>query len=215
MFLTSINVLSAATRDFPAITLTDPKLKLVDGFSWAMDGKQYKKTMKFRLNLNQRRFGEKTTSGLIGLYTFESIKYSLQELIELEQQLMRSNSIADQKRLQELSAFLRTAIEEFIELSQPFLADARGAKKDMMALISEWATKAHRQSSYLLDWGASKEGEETQVVRTKIKTIQDFDQFLSDLVYFVETLMRSCPIATQQFKEILKQEQLALANHQK
>jgi len=206
--LLSINGSHAETRDFPAITLTDPKLKLVDGYSWGMDGKQFKKTMKFRLNMNQYRFGEKTDHGLVGLFTFEGNKHSLQTLIELEEELMRSNSITDQKRLKALHEYLiKVIIEEFIELSQPFLADARGAKKDMMALITEWATKAHRKSSYLLDWGASKEGEETQVVRTKIKTVAEFDQFCADLVYFLESLMRSCKIATEQFKDMLKKEQ--------
>lgn len=208
IILLSINATHTQTRDFPAITLTDPKLKLVDGYSWAMDGKQFKKTMKFRLNMNQYRFGEKTEQGLVGLFTFEGEKHSLATLIELEEELMHSNSTSDQRRLKALHEYLiKMIIEEFVELSQPFLADARGAKKDMMALINEWATKAHRKSSYLLDWGASKEGEETQVVRTKIKSVKEFDQFCSDLVYFLETLMRSCPIATQQFKEILKKEQ--------
>lgn len=201
-------LLSIETRDFPPIILTDPKLKLVDGFSWAMDGKQYKKTMKFRLQLNQRRFGEKTQHGLVGIYTFEGTKYSLQMLIELEEKYSKNSTSADQKRLNALQELLHnTIIEEFVELSQPFLADARGAKKDMMALITEWSIKAARKDSHLLEWGASKEGEETQVVRTKIKTIKEFDQFCCDLVYFLETLMRSCPIATEQFKELLKQEQ--------
>ncbi len=201
-------------RDFPAIILTDPKLKLVDGFSWAMDGKQYKKTMKFRLQLKQYRFGEKTNDGLIGLYTFENQKYCLQTLMLLEEELTKNQTAENQKQLQALIKFLKEyIIEHFIDLSQPFLADARGAKKDMMALIVEWSIKAHRPDSYLLAWGASKEGEETQVIRTHIQTVHDFDQFCADLVYFLETLMRSCPIATQQFKELIKKEQAQAAQN--
>ena len=212
-FIILMNLKSFATelRDFPSIILTDPKLKFVDGFSWAMDGKQYKKTMKFRLQLNQRRLGEKKETGLIGLYVFEEIHYSLKELTKLEEQLLGNNDLMEQNRLAALEAYLKDhIIEEFVDLSQPFLQDARGAKKDMMALIIEWAHKANRKDSYLLDWGASKEGEETQVVRTKIHSIAAFEQFCADLVYFLETLMRSCPIATQQFKELLKKEQAAV-----
>ncbi len=210
------SLMHADSRDFPPITLTDPKLKLVDGFSWAMDGKQYKKTMKFRMQLNQRRFGEKTSQGLIGFYLFEDTKYSLAGLIELENILSASNNISDQIRLKKLYEFLKAYIvEEFIALSQPFLADARGAKKDMMALITEWANKTSRKDSYLLAWGASKEGEETMVVRTKIQYVRDLEQFFADLVYFLETLMRSCPIATAQFKELLKKDQQAAQQNQK
>ena len=200
----------AEMRDFPPLILTDPKIKLVDGFSWAMDGKQFRKTMKFRLQINQRRFGVKDANTLTGFYTFDEHEYSLASLIELENSLSSRNSTADQKHLEKLHDFLKaTIIEDFLKLSDPFLVDARGAKKEMMALIVEWSIKAHRKESHLVAWGASKEGEETMVVRTKIHTIKDFDQFCADLVYFLETLMRSCPLATQQFKELLKQEQAA------
>ena len=53
-------------------------------------------------------------------------------------------------------------------------------------------------------WGASKEGHESDVVRNQAKTIQEFDQFCADLVYFLESLMRSCKVATQQYKEHLQ-----------
>ena len=209
IILQSIQIQSTDTRDFPAIILTDPKLKLVDG--WIMDGNQFKKNMKFRLELNKRRFGEKTPAGIVGFYEFENAKHSLQSLIALENELVIANTPLAQKQLQNLHAFLKSVIiEEFVTLSAPFLADARGAKKDIFDLILEWAHKAQRQGSNLLDWGASKEGEETQVVRTKIKTIAEFEQFYADLVYFLESLMRSCPVATAQFKELLKKEQAHL-----
>lgn len=201
-------IVAGSTRDYPPIVLTSPKLKLVDGKSWAMDGKQFKKTMKFRLDVNKRRFGEKVgPNEFIGFYEFAEKKYSLAQLIELEETLMASNSVEDQKTYAALKPFLRTIMEEFIKLSQPFLEDARGAKAEMLALITEWAGKAHRTGSYLLAWGRSKEGEESEVIYTNIKTFSEFDQFLTDLVYFLETLMRSCPIATEQFKELLKKEQ--------
>ncbi len=203
-----------ATRDYPPIILTSPKLKLVDGKSWAMDGRQFKKTMKFRLDVNKRRFGEKIANNeFVGFYIFEDEKYSLAQLIELEEQLMASNSISDREKHARLRPLLRAIMEEFIKLSQPFLEDARGAKAEMLALITEWATKAHRLESYLLAWGRSREGEEAEVIYTNIKTFAAFDQFLTDLVYFLETLMRSCPIATQQFKDLLKKEQEQAQSH--
>lgn len=108
--------------------------------------------------------------------------------------------------MQEFYAFLQQIIvSDFLKLSEPFLADATGRKAIIMELMKEWAEKSGRTHSLLLAWGASREGHESDVVRNQAKTIEEFDQFCADLVYYLETLMRSCKIATQQYKEYLKQ----------
>lgn len=197
------------TKDFTAITLDHGLLQTFDGTS-QMDGNKFGNMMKLRMLVNVRRFGEKTPNGMVGFYTFEGKKINMQSLVELEQQLAKSNSIADQKRLNELNNLLKWAMDEYIELSQPFLVDAQGTKSQQMKLITEWATKANRKESYLLAWGACKEGEEKNVILNNIHSFKDFDQFFSDLVYYLETLMRACPIAREQFKELIKQQ-----NHNK
>ena len=205
---TSPALIADSSRDYRPIILTSHKLKLIDGTSWGMNGKKFKKSMKFRLDLNKRRFGEKVANNeVIGFYTFENQKYTLQELIELEERLSRANSTNELLRHATLRSFLKTTLEEFIELSKPFLEDARGAKPEMLALITEWATKTNRLESHLVAWGRSSEGKEAEVIHTQVTSFAGFDQLLSDLVYFLETLMRSCPIATQQFKDLLKKEQ--------
>lgn len=204
IFITNIeHATEQDLRDFPAIILTNPKLKIIDGSSWGMNALQYKKTLKLRMEVNMRLFGEKTSKGLIGYYTYDNKRVSIETLASYEQSVM-----PNQVELKYLHTFLKTKlIEDFIQLTSPFLQDATGAKQEMMELIKEWAHKAKRDNSHLLAWGASKEGEETIVVRTKINTIKEFEQFCSDLVYFLETLMRSCKIATEQYKELFKIEQ--------
>ena len=161
--------------------------------------------MKLRLDLNKRRFGAKSANGPIGFYTFEGKKWTLQMLIELEMQLLRSNSAADQKRLATLKEFFQTIKEELIELVKPFLADARGAKAQMVVLITQWSVKARRQDSQLLNWAATREGDETGAIYSKILTVKAFDHFCGDLIYFLETLLRSCPKACAHFKQIMEQ----------
>ena len=196
-------------NDLPPITLEAEILAFVDGFPLGIDANKVGSIMRLRLELNKRRFG-KTSAGIIGFYTFEGKKYTLQELAELEDQLMRSNSATDQKRLEALHAYLEEMKSEFIELVKPLLLDARGAKSQMVILISEWSQKAHRHGSLLLEWATTKEGDEAVLsnpVYRRILTLKTFDQFCHDLTYFLETLLRNCPKACAQFKAMMEQKQ--------
>lgn len=195
--------------DMQPLILEAEILEIVDGFPLGIDANKVGSIMRLRLDINKRRFG-KTSAGIVGFYHFEDKKYTLQELIDLEDQLLRSNSATDQKRLQSLYASLEEMKVEFMELVNPMLLDARGAKSQMVILIGEWSQKARRANSLLLDWANTKEGDETSSnnsVYKKILTIRAFDQFCNDLVYFLETLLRSCPKACAQFKIMMEQKQ--------
>lgn len=205
IFLISLNL--NATTEFPPLTLEAEILEIVDDFPLGVNPDTVGMIMKLRRDLNKRRFGNKTSAGVEGFYTFEGKKWTLQNLIELEAQLTKSNSSADQKRLANLKELFQKIKEEFIELVKPFLADARGAKGQMIILINEWAGKANRHDSQLLNWSTTKDGEETTAVYSKILTIKMFDMFVSDLLYFLETLLRSCPKACAHFKQIMEQKQ--------
>lgn len=196
-------------NDFPPLVLEAEILEIVDDFPLGVNPDTVGMIMKLRLDINKRRFGAKSPNGLTGMYTFEGKKCTLQMLIELEEQLLRSNSATDQKRLAALKELLQSVKEEFIELVKPFLADARGAKAQMVVLITEWSGKAHRQDSHLLHWSHTKEGDETSAVYSKLISFKTFDQFCSDLIYFMETLLRSCPKACAHFKQIMEQKSSA------
>lgn len=198
-------------NEFPALTLEAEILEIVDDFQLGVNPDTVGMIMKLRRDINKRRFGSKTNVGVEGFYLFEGKKWTLQMLIELETQLMQSNSAGDKKRLASLKEFFQTIKDEFIDLVKPFLADARGAKGQMVILITEWSIKANRQDSQLLNWSATKEGEETTEIYSKLLTIKSFDQFCADLLYFLETLLRSCPKACAHFKQIMEQKQSASA----
>lgn len=194
-------------NDFPPLVLEAEILELVDDLPLGVNPDTVGMIMKLRLDINKRRYGAKSANGLTGMYTFEGKKWTLHMLIDLEEKLMRSNSADDQKRLAALKELLQSVKEEFMELVKPFLADARGAKAQMIILITEWSVKAHRQDSHLLHWSHTKEGDETSAVYSKLTTFKTFDQFCCDLIYFMETLLRSCPKACAHFKQIMEQKQ--------
>lgn len=198
---------SLPANEFPPLTLEAEILEIVDDFPLGVNPDTVGMIMKLRRDLNKRRFGTKSANGVSGIYTFEGKSHTLASLIELENQLSRSNSATDQKRAEELRKYFQTIKEEFIDLVKPFLADARGAKGQMIILITEWSVKANRQDSQLLNWSTTKEGEETTAVYSKIHSIKAFDQFCADLLYFLETLLRSCPKACAHFKQIMEQKQ--------
>lgn len=212
LLIAAIMATASSANEFPPLTLEAEILEIVDDFPLGVNPDTVGMIMKLRRDLNKRRFGTKTTSGMDGFYVFEGKKWSLQMLIELEMQLTRSNSTADQRRLATLKEFFKTIKDEFIELVRPFLADARGAKGQMVILITEWTVKASRQDSQLLNWAHTKEGEETEAIYSKILTIKAFDQFCADLLYFLETLLRSCPKACAHFKQIMEQKSSAQQN---
>lgn len=196
-------------NEFPPLVLEAEILEIVDDFPLGVNPDTVGMIMKLRRDINKRRFGTKNAAGITGFYTFEGKLHTLASLIEVEDHLMRSNSIHDKKRLEDLKKFFGTIKDEFIELVKPFLADARGAKGQMVILITEWSVKAHRSDSQLLNWSTTKEGEETSAVYDKITSIKAFDQFCADLLYFLETLLRSCPKACAHFKQIMEQKQQA------
>ncbi len=198
---------NCSANEFPPLTLEAEILEIVDDFPLGVNPDTVGMIMKLRRDLNKRRFGTKSANGMEGFYTFEGKKWSLQMLIELEKELSQSNSASDQKRLATLNELFQKIKEEFIDLVKPFLADARGAKGQMVILITEWSVKANRQDSQLLNWSHTKEGDETNAVYNKILSIKAFDQFCADLLYFLETLLRSCPKACAHFKQIMEQKQ--------
>jgi hypothetical protein len=203
--------ITCSANEFPSLTLEADILEIVDDFPLGVNPDTVGMIMKLRRDLNKRRIGIKTTGGMEGFYTFEDKKWTLQMLVELEIQLLLTNSVNDQSRLAALYQLLQKIKEDFVELVDPFLADARGGKAQMIILITEWSVKANRQDTHLLHWANTKEGEETNAIYSKLITVKAFNQFVIDLLYFVETLLRSCPKACAHFKQIMEQKQSAKA----
>jgi hypothetical protein len=206
--LTLLLIASISTADHSPLTLQAEILGIIDGFALGVNGTTVGMIMRLRLDLNKRRVGKTSASQpVVGTYEFEGKKHTISELVAIEQRLAASNSSPDQQRLKALRSALTKIIDDFVELTKPFLADARGAKGQMIVLITEWAQKAHRADSHLLQWANVEEGKESSAIYQNINTITAFEQFVDDLLYFLETLLRSCPKACAQFKEMMEQKQ--------
>lgn len=204
-----LTLLSSLTfADHAPLTLNAEILEIIDGFALGVNGTTVGMIMRLRLDLNKRRVGKTSASATaVGYFDFEGKKHTIAELVALEKKLVQSTSSGDQDRLKKLRSTLTKIIDDFVELTKPFLADARGAKGQMIVLITEWAQKAHRGDSHLLEWANVEEGKESSAIYQKINTITLFEQFVDDLLYFLETLLRSCPKACAQFKEMMEQKQ--------
>lgn len=178
----------------PPLTLESPALEFVDGMHIGVDGQKYGVIMRLRQDLNRIRWGIKQGDGsYIGHYMYQGKPIQLADLVALE-----SKGI-------DVSSLLAAAKNEFNQKVQPLIAMGRGGKQHMVLLIQEWANKAKRSNSDLLVWAYTPEGQESQSMQKNITTFKQFEQFLDDLVYFLETMLRSCPKAYKQFKDMVDQ----------
>lgn len=211
-----------ATRG--GIVLTSPLLGLIDGLSFGINANHIKMMLMVHRELKKIMFGEADKTGaLIGRYTFNGSQHSIRSLVLLEtlkeEEYRNSHAalsldaankqkIADlesgyKKFKKELEASLLTIKKDFEQKVAPFEKNARGAKEQMLVLIAESCQKHGHPDSYLLKWADTQEGNEMVYVRDHLHSFKEFDQFCSDLLNFLEDLMRSCPKAWNQFKQQL------------
>lgn len=190
--------MQAESETLTILTLENEVLALIDGHF--ITGTTVGMMMQLRIDVNKRRLGVKTSTGLIGKYSYKNKSSSIQQLKDIEQ-AAAAGDIAS------LRALLKEIKDELVAVLRPFLDEAKGAKGQMVALIAEWAQKAHRPDSQLLEWAKSKDENETQSSYNKITSFKLLDRFCGDLVHFLETLLRSCPNACQQFKTMMEQKQ--------
>lgn len=172
-------------------------IKFIDGLTGlGIDGQIFGMMMKLRLELNSMRFGIKQTNGIyLGYFDYPLDKKTVQDFIALE------------KEGNNLAPYLAQAKQIFNEKTHSFLQIAHGAKQNIVVLISEWSARAHRPQTILLDWANMPEGYEQQALEKRVHNFKEMDQFLADLIYFLESLMRSCPKAYKQFKDLIDQKQ--------
>jgi hypothetical protein len=73
----------------------------------------------------------------------------------------------------------------------------------MIILIGESCEKHNRSNSLLLDWARIEGDDETESFNKQVTNFTIFHEFCTDLVNFLEDLIRSCPKAQQQFKKLM------------
>ena len=203
-----IGILSADESLFRAgendIILSSTIIKLVDGLSIGINGQRIAMMLKVRKEVIRILFGIANESGqLVGLYQYNGNYYTARELTLLEAEC-RENG--DKATLEALRPVLQHTKQEFMAKIKPFMASARGAKRQMLLLIEESCKKRKRFDSILLRWGAAKEEDEAKQFDKDIVDFKIFDTFCTDLVHFIEDVIRSCPKAVAQFKQLVEQQ---------
>lgn len=200
----------STTPSFPDVTLSSDVIKIIDNFPLGIDVQAILKFLNLRQSLKNMLYGIKDEHGsLVGLYDFGTKKACIDELINREQELLVQQKLTEveHKELVQIKAVLEQAKKDFLEKSKPLMEDAQGAKQPMIVLMREWASKAHREDSYILNWSNAKEGEETTYFEHNVTNLKSFKIFAHDLIHFLETLIKSCPKACDSFKEFLKKQQ--------
>lgn len=186
------------------IILESSLVKLVDGLSFGINGQKIAMMFRVRKEVRKIQYGTPDNNGgFTGLYDFEGGNYSVHELAIIEQE---AKATQDHERFDRLAHVLIQAKKDFINKVKPYMATARGAKKPMFMLIQESCKKRNRTDSILLRWGAAREEDEERQFEHDIMDFPIFDVFCTDLMNFMEDVIRSCPKALEQFKHMLEHE---------
>jgi len=184
------------------VKLESPVIKFIDGKSFGINGERFGMILQIRKRVKEILFGDVANSQTVGRYTFNNAKHSIHTLAQIESQILAEN---DPALMAQYKQVLLQALRDFNHKVQAFMEHARGAKSQMTALITESCHKRDRMDSYLLKWSEAKEGEEDKQFIHDVTAFAFFDTFCTDLVNFLEDLLRACPIAQSQFIQRLEE----------
>lgn len=167
-------------------------IKAIDGSSIGITEHHIHAKLVIRTQILHMLHGASKDGKREGLYTFNNIKYTVTQLVELE---------ADNKLD---PSWIKTVKQEFAKQIQPFLDLGRGFKPQMLIFISESLRLHHRdlRNSVLLKWAESDD--DMQAFNAHVHTFKDLAEFLYELLNFLDDLISSCPKAKQRFLDNLK-----------
>lgn len=204
------------------ILLRSPIIEFIDGKSIGINESVINLMLQVRGQIKKILFGKKLANGHFeGPFNFEGHMCSVRMLSTLEAkyeheyQQKKVEFANDKKKLdeahqshkelkQKLNALFETAKKEFKSKVTPFAKNARGAKEQMIMLISESCTKRSRPDSLLLRWADTDEHTEMKFFDEQVMSFKELDQFCIDLANFLGDLMHSCPKAMAQYEKAKK-----------
>lgn len=202
---------------FPTTMVASADIILTSKAIYFVDGKPYginEKTVAMIIHLSS--IVKKMINGFldekgtrIGSYNFEQKPLWVKALIEIEQEFFSDPESKNSILYKELKEVLERIKRDYIETMRPFLDDARGAKHQMIMLITEWSEKAGRDNTSLLEWASTEENAEIEMFMKRIQTFAQFDAFCEDLLAFFKVLVNSCPKAREQYQKMREQKMLA------
>lgn len=202
---------------FPTTMVASADIILTSKAIYFVDGKPYginEKTVAMIIHLSS--IVKKMLNGFldengtrIGSYNLEQKPLWVKALIEIEQHQLNDSQGENSILYKELKELLEKVKRDYIDVMRPFLDDARGAKHQMVMLITEWAEKAGRHATSLLEWASTEENAEIDMFMKRIQTFAQFDAFCEDLLAFFKVLVNSCPKAREQYQRMREQKMLA------
>lgn len=183
------------------VKLENNILSMIDGKQLGINGENIAVTKKYQAAILDIILGANTKTGRQGAYLFNGKHYNAQELRAIEEEF---TSATPQGYRDQMHAALNQMRDDFERISEGFKDTAKASRPIMAMLIEESCQKRERGTdSLILIWAKSKENEYTLFNR-HIKSIKDFEIFMTDLYNFLGDLVSSCPIAQKQFKDRLE-----------
>lgn len=180
------------------ILLESPVLKIVDGVRGLMDETNVHKLIYMCQQIASFQFGvlDNKTKKRTPQHKVIDKYFTLKELVEIEESNFKNKSEMEKKEFQKLLLELK---DSFMNLTRPFLNDARGTRQQMYELIKESCYKRKRFDCLLLNWIGDNEEESS--FKKNVTSFRILDIFCSDLTNFLKDLLYSCPKARAKFKE--------------
>lgn len=183
--------------------LTSSVLKIIDGFSMAIDGKRVGFMLHVRKEIRKMHYGIPLNNGeLQGIYSYAGKPVSIHQMMNIQDSAIQSGDVEELKSVDEA---LKVIKKDFIGKIHEFIGMARGSKGPLFTLIREFCERRKRPDSLLLRWGAAADGDEDRCFNRDITNFSIFDAFCADLVQFIEDLINSCPKAWAQFNQLVKE----------
>lgn len=94
----------------------------------------------------------------------------------------------------------KAALDIFVEISRPYLAEVTNSKEYMMRLITVWSEMRSRPDTDLLNWGSCVD--EEREFYQHMNNPQRFCQFLEDLRCFLVDMMYTCEKSWKLYDEM-------------
>jgi hypothetical protein len=139
-----------------------------------------------------------------GKYWYKNKPYGSHQLAKIERQLEQEKDMLDEPTYAAeqatLQALWNEVITDFEHISEEFKPIIRETKHIMAALIKDSCAQRERTDSLLLMWTSAPQNQEVETLRREARTLIKFDQFCMDLLNFFGDMIRSCPIAKNNFE---------------
>lgn len=179
------------------LSFTNGAIHSLDGIPYMIDGVAIHDMLIVIKKSKRIHQGRKVGTKMVGNYKFKDQKLSIKQLVSLEKNNPSNKEIA---------VLLKKSKHDFIEITKDFVDGIDTAKKLIIELMNEFCDKRNKPKSRIMSWANATHGNEEEIFDTTIKTFEDFDIFMEDLILFLKDLINSCPKARVQYSEWYKKQ---------